>query len=135
MFLFEVHNSLLSYLSLTGLLFKDLNLPHLPRLCSVQFGADTLAWGSEHKSREVVRMLAQITSQEVQEVGVAFDALSVAEMEGVDWYEMSRILERPNFSELKRVSILAPLDGDIKEIQAWIVQRLPSRDNEGDSCL
>ena len=103
-------------------------MPHLSQLCSVHFGADVfcpLEWGPERRSQSVLRLLAQITSQEIQEVGFAFKALSLLEMEGVVWNEMARVLERPNFSGLRRVSILGPLDGDIKEIQAWIVQRLP----------
>jgi hypothetical protein len=105
--LFKVRSSLLSYYFLTDLIFKDVDLTPLSRLCSVHFGAD-LFGPPEDRSRYVVCMLAQITSQEIQEVGVGFDALSVVEMQGADWNEMARILERPNFSGLKRVSIFGP---------------------------
>jgi hypothetical protein len=121
----DIQGAKFSSLLLTDLLFKDIDWTGLSQLYSIHFGADVLGPGPQYRSEYVVRFLAQITSQEIQEVGLAFEALPVVKMEGVDWNEMARLLERPNFSRLSRVSILGPLDGDVQEMQAWIVQRLP----------
>jgi hypothetical protein len=96
-------------------------MSQLRSICFESTIIDPLAWGTEKRTCHVRRLLAQITSEEIEEVVVI---LSMDKMEGVEWNDIARILERPNFSRLKRMAILGPSD-DVKGMQDWISKRLP----------
>jgi hypothetical protein len=95
-----------------------IDLSNLPRLSSIRFGPKIATFRRQNH----IHFLAQIISCEIREVAMHFWLIPLNELTKIDWDGIARVLQRPNFSGLEKVSIL---DVMLKDARAWLLQRLP----------
>jgi hypothetical protein len=77
--------------------------------------------------------LDKLTSPCIEVVYLSVELRSVGQLEHIDWEKISRICARPNFSGLKRLSLLLDPCGSsvdrselLKQTLSWLAKRLPA---------
>ena len=107
---------------------RDVDLSHNSYLSFIRFnlhGLHTYYWDSQSEALHVPRVLDQITSTHIEEVAFISGMDAPDNLDVIDWDSIADILQRPNFSRLKRLVMWARTD-IMEATKAWIANRLPA---------
>jgi hypothetical protein len=115
-----------AYCLITEAFWDHFDLSRNPNLSLLHFHIWSISTvAAVRETDHIPPLLAQITSTRLRDIVVNVGMSAPDDLAVLDWGRILHILQRPNFSSLRRLAISGLMNAILDETKDWIVKKLP----------